>query len=161
MRSERDVLLVGLGLAAGAGLMYLLDPERGRRRRALVRDQVVHGAHELEGLGAAAGARARDLRNRTRGALAEARGRIRREPVDDTVLEERVRAELGRLVTNPGAIEVAADHARVVLSGSVLAGEAQDLLRGVAGVRGVDEVVDRLSSYENPGGHPSLQGNRA
>ena len=29
------------GLAAGAALMYLLDPERGRRRRALLRDQLV------------------------------------------------------------------------------------------------------------------------
>src|SRR4051812_35769009 len=34
--------LVGLG----AGLMYFLDPDRGRRRRALVRDQFIHALHE-------------------------------------------------------------------------------------------------------------------
>lgn len=33
----RALLWMGLG----AGAMYLLDPEQGRRRRALVRDQIV------------------------------------------------------------------------------------------------------------------------
>lgn len=38
---HRLSLLGGAGL--GAGLMYLLDPDGGRRRRALVRDKAVHG----------------------------------------------------------------------------------------------------------------------
>jgi len=29
------------GAGIGAGLMYVFDPERGRRRRALARDQIV------------------------------------------------------------------------------------------------------------------------
>lgn len=33
----------GLGAGLGASLMYLLDPEGGRRRRALARDKAVHG----------------------------------------------------------------------------------------------------------------------
>ena len=28
--------------------MYLLDPNSGRRRRALVRDQMIHAGHEAE-----------------------------------------------------------------------------------------------------------------
>jgi hypothetical protein len=33
-------ILIGLGL--GAGLMYVLDPDRGKRRRAQSRDKVIH-----------------------------------------------------------------------------------------------------------------------
>ena len=38
---HRLSLLGGAGL--GAGLMYLLDPDGGGRRRALVRDKAIHG----------------------------------------------------------------------------------------------------------------------
>lgn len=34
------------GVVLGAGLMYLLDPDRGARRRSVRRDQVVHLLHE-------------------------------------------------------------------------------------------------------------------
>src|SRR5690606_33530630 len=86
-----------LGIILGALAMYLLDPSKGRRRRALVRDQIIHGAHELEGFGGNAASTARHLRNRARGAVIETRSRFRREEVDDPVLEARVRSELGRL----------------------------------------------------------------
>jgi hypothetical protein len=33
------------GLGMGAGLMFIFDPVRGKRRRALVRDQLVHAGH--------------------------------------------------------------------------------------------------------------------
>jgi hypothetical protein len=32
---------------AGAGLMYFADPDRGRRRRAAVRDRVAAGWHDF------------------------------------------------------------------------------------------------------------------
>ncbi|HWP18343.1 MAG TPA: BON domain-containing protein, partial [Burkholderiaceae bacterium] len=35
----RDLLSTVVGLAAGAAAMYYLDPEMGRRRRALVKDK--------------------------------------------------------------------------------------------------------------------------
>jgi hypothetical protein len=55
-------LLAGAGL--GAGLMYVLDSDLGRRRRALVRDKAVHLAHEAC---EAADVVARDMRNRAHG----------------------------------------------------------------------------------------------
>src|SRR5437763_1811711 len=58
-------MLAGAGL--GAGLMYALDPQTGRRRRALARDQAVHLAHEARD---AAGVVGRDLRNRAQGLAA-------------------------------------------------------------------------------------------
>ena len=56
------------GLALGVGLMYYLDPDRGRRRRALVRDKATHLTHVTQD---AVSAKARDLRNRAKGAVAE------------------------------------------------------------------------------------------
>lgn len=135
-----------LGIVAGAGLMYLLDPARGARRRGLIRDQLVHGAHEVADLGEGVGSRARHLRNRAQGTLAETRARLREEEVEDPVLEARVRSELGRLVSNPGDIQVSAEQGSVTLSGSVPTGEMDDLLAGVEAVRGVRKVVDRLET---------------
>jgi hypothetical protein len=57
--------------------MYLLDPEHGRRRRALIRDQITRG--KTLARKRAAGA-ARDLSNRAYGAAMEARRALRTEP---------------------------------------------------------------------------------
>ena len=61
-----------LGAAFGAAVMYALDPDMGRRRRALARDQVIHAGHELGDLGADVRGRAQDMRNRAQGAAIEA-----------------------------------------------------------------------------------------
>jgi osmotically-inducible protein OsmY len=133
-----------LGLFAGALAMYLLDPDRGRRRRALLRDQLIHGAHELEDVGESISGRARDLRNRARGTVVEARARLREEQVADQVLEARVRSELGRVVSDPGAVEVTSRGGVVTLGGRIPHDEAARLLAQVSAVRGVSEVVNRL-----------------
>jgi hypothetical protein len=57
--------LAGAGL--GAGLMYLLDPDVGRRRRALARDKALRLTHEAE---KAATVVAKDMRNRAQGLAA-------------------------------------------------------------------------------------------
>src|SRR5262249_32815230 len=75
------VALAGAGL--GAGLMYIFDPQQGRRRRALVRDEFVHALHELDD---AIGVLSRDLSNRSRGAWSNVRslpGRLTGESVPD------------------------------------------------------------------------------
>jgi hypothetical protein len=61
------------GMAAGAALMYFLDPDRGGRRRALLRDKAVGLSNDL---GEAATGAARDLRNRAQGVVAEASGAL-------------------------------------------------------------------------------------
>jgi len=55
-------LLAGAGL--GAGLMYIFDPQMGRRRRALARDKTVSLAHEAQD---AAEVVAKDMKNRAQG----------------------------------------------------------------------------------------------
>lgn len=148
-------ILAGAGL--GAGLMYLLDPDTGRRRRALTRDRLVHATHVA---GHAAGAAGRDLAHRAAGAAARIRGRVKHEEVDDTVLVERVRARLGHLVSHPGALEVHASEGVVTVTGPVLRDEVSRLLRGIGQVNGVRDVIERLDVHDEPGNVPALQGGR-
>ncbi|MGH7712655.1 MAG: SRPBCC family protein [Gemmatimonadaceae bacterium] len=150
---DPKMLLGGIGI--GAALMYYLDPSRGARRRGLLRDRVTHGLHVA---GEAAGTTTRDLANRARGLAAEARSLGEPNEADDRVLEARVRAELGRVVSHPSAIEVMAENGRVTLAGDVLASEAHRLIRRVERVNGVDEVNNRLRLSEHAEGIPALQG---
>lgn len=143
------------GVAAGLGLMYFLDPAQGRRRRALVRDQMVHAAHKT---GDAMDATSRDIANRAKGAVAELRGRFQHREVSDDVLRDRVRARVGAVIGHAGSIDVDASDGRVTLSGPVLAHEVARLLRRVAAVRGVRDVEDRLDVHAEPGNVPGLQG---
>lgn len=150
----KDNLLNGLLL--GAGLMYYLDPERGRRRRAMVRDQVVHFGHKADH---ALDTAARDMRNRTIGLASEARGRVIRGEAPPSILEARVRSALGRLTSHPGAVHVAADEdSRITLTGPILEPEAPRVIAGVEGVRGVRDVIDRMDRHASPEGVPGLQG---
>jgi len=143
------------GAAIGAGIMYLLDPDRGRRRRARLRDQLVSAGHRTSD---AVGATSRDVTNRARGVVAELRGRLHREQVSDEVLRERVRVRIGSVVGHAGAIETDVSGGRVTLRGPVLGEEIDRLLRRVRGVRGVEEVVSELEVHETPGNVPALQG---
>jgi uncharacterized membrane protein len=144
-----------VGAGVGAGLMYLYDPQLGRRRRALARDKFIHLTRRLDD---AVEVTSRDLTNRALGVWAEMRSCLNSEDVSDEVLAERVRSELGGLTSHPSAIEVNAEQGQLTLSGPVLRDEANRLLKGVAAVRGVREVNDHLTVYDEPGEVPALQG---
>src|SRR3954451_7254287 len=61
-----STLLTTAGI--GAGLMYFFDPERGRRRRALLEDQITRMTNEIiNGVDSTL----RDVRNRMQGMAAE------------------------------------------------------------------------------------------
>jgi uncharacterized membrane protein len=143
------------GMILGAGAMYLLDPDRGARRRSLLRDQGVRASHKIgDGLAATA----RDARNRTVGAAAELRSRFRQDRADDEVLHERVRSVIGRVVSHPGAITVTVSEGRVVLSGQILADQVDQVIDKVRGVRGVNEVRNELEIHRSADNVPALQG---
>jgi osmotically-inducible protein OsmY len=150
---NRNGLLAGAGL--GALLMFMADPDRGVRRRAVVRDKTVRSARVG---GRALTATAADLANRTRGAAANAWGSIRRESVDDERLIERVRAALGHVCSHPRAIAVEAIDGEVTLRGDVLASEADAVLAATRSIRGVGEIVVELDKHATRDGVPSLQG---
>jgi BON domain-containing protein len=150
---DRNALLAGAGL--GALLMFMSDPDRGARRRALVRDKAVRGARVG---GRAIAATASDLANRTRGVAANAWSGVTPSSTDDARLIERVRAALGRVCSHPRAIDVEALDGEITLRGDVLGPEAEAVLAAVGSVRGVTEVVDELEKYAAADGVPSLQG---
>jgi hypothetical protein len=150
-----SVLNVVGGVAAGLGLMYFLDPAQGRRRRALVKDQMVHAAHKT---GDAVDATSRDIANRAKGAVAELRGRFHGAEVNDDVLHERVRARVGAVIGHASFIDAVVSEGRVTLSGPVLSHEVDRLLRRVSAVRGVKDVENRLEVHAEPGDVPGLQG---
>jgi hypothetical protein len=151
----RDTTAVLTGVAIGAALSMLFDPVSGRRRRARVRDKVAKVTRRTrEGIDVAG----RDMANRARGVAAEARRAVSSDEPDDRVLEARVRSELGRLVSHPGAISVDANEGTVTLRGAVLASEESALTTGVAGVHGVKNVVNALAVHEHADGVPALQG---
>jgi osmotically-inducible protein OsmY len=140
--------------AAGAGVMYLLDPDGGQRRRARVRDGLVRAAHRT---GDAVDATSRDVGHRARGVVAELRSRLVNVEVSDGVLYERVRARIGSVVGQSGAVEATVVDGRVSLRGPVLADDVDRLVRRVRSVPGVREVIDQLDVHDDPGGIPGLQ----
>lgn len=147
----RALFSAGLGAAA----MYYFDPARGRYRRALVRDQLVHAGHKTNH---GASVVARDSRNRAQGVFARLRSLLDRGQPDDVVLVERVRACLGRVVSHPHAIQVQSADGVVTISGPVLAEEVPLLVDCVLGVPGVRDVRNQLDVHAEPGRTPALQG---
>jgi uncharacterized membrane protein len=143
------------GIGIGAALMYMFDPDRGKRRRALVRDKLASAANKTPD---AIGATARDLSNRAEGLASQVASLFSSNEVTDEVLVQRVRSKMGRVISHPHAIQVKADHGRVTLSGPILAHEVSDLLLTVSTVSGVTEIDNQLETHEQAGNVSSLQG---
>lgn len=160
MNRNQAIHPAGLLAAAGAGalLMYMLDPQQGRRRTALARDKVQHFAHKGS---VVAGAAAEDLSHRATGLFARLRGSVSPARVSDDVLIGRVRSKLGRWVSHPHAIEVTAAAGCVRLAGPVLRNEHDRALRGLRSVRGVRRIDDQLDVHTTAEGVPALQGSSA
>jgi len=143
-----------LGLALGATSAFLLDPQQGRRRRALLRDKVTTTVNQGREFTDAA---TKDLRYRAQAIAARARS-WRGGAASDEILIERVRAKLGRYCSHPGAIEVTAQDGRILLTGDVLGSEQQSVYDAVCSVRGVEHVQNNLTAHESAQGVSSLQG---
>ena len=160
--SERAPIMANplslIGSAAlGAGAMYFFDPVQGTRRRALMRDQLTHASCRC---GKAAEVVRRDASNRLYGYMAQVRSAMNREQPSDEVLVERVRSKVGRWVSHPGSIKVTATDGHVVLSGMVLADEADGLVSSVRSVPGVRSLETELDVRREPGNVSGLQGGK-
>lgn len=154
---NRTITGVAAAAGAGAAAMFLFDPTRGSRRRAVLRDKLVRGAHKsAEGIAITS----RDLAQRSAGVLAETRARLAEESVPNDVLAARVRSALGRYCSHPRAIDVTAAGGHVTLRGPILAPEAERLVSAVRSVRGVQDVTAELDLHDRVNTVPALQGGR-
>jgi uncharacterized membrane protein len=151
--NERYLLLTGAAL--GAGLMYILDPISGKRRRAFARDTMTHLTKEADRV---VGQTARDLRNRYEGVVAEAEGLWTQQEVADDVIADRVRTAGGRVVSHPRSLEVSAENGWITLSGLILAAEEKRLLRRIGRVPGVRGVENKLRVFKSTAHISGLQG---
>ena len=108
------------GIAAftlGGAAMYLIDPDRGRRRRALMRDKLRHSTHQVE---RAITVTSSDLQNRAKGVRAAVEHLFTGETPDDQILVARVRSKIGRVVSHPSSLEVSVDNGVVTLRGDLV-----------------------------------------
>jgi osmotically-inducible protein OsmY len=136
----------GFSLATGVAVEYLLDPDRGKARRARIRDKAAHTAHGMNG---GLNGLTRDASNRGRGMLATARYRVKGRSADDPVLHERVRETLGRHVSRPHAVTVLVQDGKATLTGDVLASEEDDARRAVRRVPGIKHVDTSWTTHED------------
>jgi hypothetical protein len=143
-------------LAIGVGAMWLLDPARGRGRRAWVGQKATRFFNQT---GRFLNATGRHLRNKGKGYYYETTGAVRHagEYLTDSTIAERVRSALGRLGL-PGAssVGVRCTEGRICLSGRCAADDVDRILgttRNIAGVRGIDnemEVGDTFAPSTSP-----------
>lgn len=156
-RNALPFLLTG---AAGAATVYFLDPDSGRRRRALVRDR--SGAMLRRG--------SRQLRRLRRKTSSEVYGFKQKAthlwpeesaPANDETLTQRVESEIFRDPKWPkGEINIQTDHGIVSLRGELSSrGDIERLeaaVRKVPGVRDVENLL-HLPNTPAPNKLPALE----
>jgi osmotically-inducible protein OsmY len=138
--------MLGYALAAllGAALVLLLDPERGRSRRAVTRDRVGGLLRRGARMGQrAARASASSAYGRARRA---ARARTDESALDDATLTQRVMSELFRDKRIPkGRINVNAENGIVLIRGEIedpgLIVEIIERARRIDGVADVENLL--------------------
>jgi osmotically-inducible protein OsmY len=79
-------------------------------------------------------------------------------PVDDAVLEQRIRSHFGRKIRHARSVKVDVHEGQVVLSGPILRDEVGVLLDCVGRVPGVKGIENKLDVFDSAGQIPGLQG---
>jgi osmotically-inducible protein OsmY len=133
-----------LGALVGAALAYLIDPQNGRRRRALLRDKSAAYVRRSGDKTAQAG---RAVAVEAHGVAQKAQ-HLKEEPkeYDDATLAQKVQSEVFRDPDVPkGQINVNAEDGIVVLRGEVERPELmEELVERTRNVQGVREVQNLL-----------------
>jgi hypothetical protein len=143
-RGRAAWMCIGSGLAS-AMAMYLLDPERGRRRRHMLRDQMMARMRRM----------GRAMVGMWRGAAAETYGVSHRiihlvpretDIADDETLRQRVESQLFRDRHVPkGHLNISCEHGMVTLRGELddptEIARVEERVRRIPGVRGVQNLL--------------------
>ncbi len=138
------VSLLG-GMAIGAAVAYLLDFDRGVRRRAHLRTGLRKFGGMVDGT-------VRDVRKRLQSTPLQQVARlflVARQPVPDWVVGERTRLETWRTLAHPDSVQISVLDGRVTVWGPVLAGEPERLRGRLIKVPGVRAVELQLTTRES------------
>ncbi len=154
-RTGRSLFWFLTGAAAGSVAVFMFDPVRGSRRRALALDKVKSIRYESLLYG---GKVLRRLKNRVFGMATEFTSQWSARPVIDEVLNERIRSAFGHVITHAKSIESKVEDGVVCLQGAVLASEVNDLIKCVKRVKGVVKVINQLEVHQSHENIPGLQG---
>jgi hypothetical protein len=149
--SSQIALGIVIGAALASGLMYLLDPRQGNRRRAVAWDRTRHLVNRSSWF---TGKMYRHSRNRLSGVFSSITHALRPEGgVSDRKLIDRIRSTIGRTVTHPQAVDFSAHEGRVTVRGYLKPHEAGQVVLAVEkipGVRSVDNQIVDSSQAEHP-----------
>jgi osmotically-inducible protein OsmY len=139
----RILRIIGFGAAIGAAV-YLLDPDRGRSRRAKLADQASSAARKT---GEKIEAQARYQKGVVQGLAHDLTEPFRPEPeFDDDTLAQKVRSEaLGRWQGDKKDIDISVKDGIVTLKGKATEELSAELVDMVGSVPGVRSVEDHLS----------------
>lgn len=153
-----------VGAFVGAVLMFFFDPEQGRRRRALLRDQITRATESAEDRANELGKRAKETYQETRSNVESAANTLQNraqdaqyqvragmdylqetiEEVTDVDLVQRVRSELSNHVWQPHLLDVSAENGKITLRGQLPQDQINRLMTAIAAIPGVREVENDL-----------------
>ncbi|MDQ3439314.1 MAG: BON domain-containing protein, partial [Planctomycetota bacterium] len=131
-------------LATGVGLMYLLDPTDGARRRNILLGKATRFLNETGDFARRTG---RHLANRSRGVAHDTQSMFQRggEPADDRTVSERIRARIGHLQQSNVDVNVAVIDGRATLTGRCAPDDVEALISTVQSTPGVASIVNLLT----------------
>jgi len=144
--SGEKVMLLLIGVGAGALVGLLLAPTSGRRSRAIVRDQFQKNRQHLA---KATSSKAADLSNKARGISHKIQEKIQptaSEDATDVILADRIRTRLGQQ-ENLGLphLNIDCNNGTVTLHGpTVNAAQEIAIITAIKSVEGVIDVVSKL-----------------
>ena len=105
--------------------------------------------------GAAAAKTSRHLRNKTKGLIADAGGKLRDSDLVGDLKDQgqallaKVQRKVRRAVSYPAAVQAVVEEGKVILQGLVLASEVAGLLVAIEAVEGVTEIQNELEIHES------------
>jgi osmotically-inducible protein OsmY len=139
----RKLTSFGLAAALGAAVAYILDPDRGRSRRAKLADQAAARARDAAGT---VKAKAEYQKGVAKGLIHEAADVFSpEEPVDDDILLQKVKSEALGYWPDSKDIEVDITNGMVRVSGTVgNESDRESLIQLIRKVDGVGLIDDRL-----------------
>jgi gas vesicle protein len=163
-QQAQAVFTIVVGAFVGAVLMFFFDPEQGRRRRALLRDQIMRATQQAEDQAAELGQRAKNSYQETRSNVENATNTLQKraqdaqyqvragmdylqetiEEVTDVDLVQRVRSELSNHVWQPHLLDVTAENGKITLRGQLPQDQINRLMSAIAAIPGVREVENDL-----------------